>query len=561
MKEKSPEEKREISEICRRKREIIAEKPAKTKQEIAEIYRSQKDRIQENLDNNIDTPWTNILCKLAEEFGSIAVKGLCKKLGLKELHDDYEKKLAAPMRGGIYHASTKELSIAKARFIWDESLNVFYINEDYGLVHKKDSWESKNKRELPNRQETKAVVHGENVVREALVMTDQANIPLNQILYGPPGTGKTYKTTELAVEIADPGWYADQDKSDLKAWRKVVKNRYLELVKERRIAFTTFHQSFSYEDFIEGIRASTGKNGQLQYEVENGVFKKLCTRARFEILKMSMRRRRNEQKFHLESAEQLKLPNPELSAPKPCILIIDEINRGNISRIFGELITLLEPSKRAGGDDKQSVILPYSKKRFSVPNNVYVIGTMNTADRSLAQLDLALRRRFSFVEVLPEPELLSGVSVYGIDLEELLEVINQRIEAILDSDHMIGHSYFMPLLDAENETRRETLLAEIFRNNIIPLLREYFFDDYERIGWVLNNSKKRGAVNFIEMGASTDLSKIGDLFPKVIADQIADRRFRINEEAFTSAAAFRGILGYKSEEPEEESDDSTNEDD
>lgn len=156
------------------------------------------------------------------------------------------------------------------------------------------------------------------------------------------------------------------------------------------------------------------------------------------------------------------------------ILIIDEVNRGNISRIFGELITLLEPDKRLGGYDERSVILPYSKELFSVPDNLYVIGTMNTADKSLAQLDLALRRRFEFVEIMPQPALLSDLSVFGVNIGDLLTVMNQRIEVLLDRDHTLGHAYFWPLKTATTEDEKCKLIADIFAKRIIPLLQEYF---------------------------------------------------------------------------------------
>jgi 5-methylcytosine-specific restriction enzyme B len=152
------------------------------------------------------------------------------------------------------------------------------------------------------------------------------------------------------------------------------------------------------------------------------------------------------------------------------VLIIDEINRGNISRIFGELITLIEASKREGEDEALDVVLPYSKERFSVPQNLYLIATMNTADRSLTGLDVALRRRFKFEEVSPRPELLHGIKVEGLDIEQLVIVLNERIEMLLDRDHCLGHSYFLPLrTDATIER-----LALTFDCDIIPLLREYF---------------------------------------------------------------------------------------
>ncbi len=164
----------------------------------------------------------------------------------------------------------------------------------------------------------------------------------------------------------------------------------------------------------------------------------------------------------------------------PYVLIIDEINRGNISRIFGELITLVEPSKRAGNAEGITVRLPYSKEDFSVPNNLHIIGTMNTADRSLALMDTALRRRFDFVEVPPDPSLIEKM-VGEVNLKEMLTAINQRIEALYDRDHTIGHAFFMGVESISD-------LARVFRQNILPLLEEYFFEDWEKISLVLGKS-------------------------------------------------------------------------
>ncbi|WEK33325.1 MAG: AAA family ATPase [Candidatus Pseudomonas phytovorans] len=221
------------------------------------------------------------------------------------------------------------------------------------------------------------------------------------------------------------------------------------------------------------------------------------------------------------------------------VLIIDEINRGNVSRIFGELITLIEPSKRAGADEALSAVLPYSKQRFSVPKNVYLIGTMNTADRSLAGVDIALRRRFTFREMPPRPDLLDKVEVEGVPIGELLRVMNQRIEVLLDRDHCLGHAYFMPL-QAEPSLDR---LKLIFRNQILPLLQEYFFEDWERIGWVLNDhhAKANGTDPFIQR----PLTEQGllTLFGSEVAGKLNDQRWELNNDAFGSLSSYRNILG------------------
>tara|TARA_B100001093_G_scaffold519300_1_gene607659 strand:- start:319 stop:3339 length:3021 start_codon:yes stop_codon:yes gene_type:complete len=222
----------------------------------------------------------------------------------------------------------------------------------------------------------------------------------------------------------------------------------------RRYEFVTFHQAFSYEDFIEGIKpVMDDESDDIKYEIKSGVFKQICKRA-------------------------------ENDPTNKYALFIDEINRGNVANIFGELITLIEPDKREGMDNALSVKLPYSKTIFSVPNNLDIIGTMNTADRSVEALDTALRRRFEFEEMLPDSSLLSDIRCEGIDLERLLNTINGRIEKLLDKDHQIGHSYFMN----SNNTLSINNLQSIFKNKIMPLLQEYFYGDFGKIGLVLGNS-------------------------------------------------------------------------
>lgn len=335
---------------------------------------------------------------------------------------------------------------------------------------------------------------------------DRPVAALNQILYGPPGTGKTWNTVNHALAILDPV-FLDAHRDE----RHLLKARFDELANEGSIDFVTFHQSFSYEDFVEGIRADIAGNGAgLQYRIEDGIFKKACLRAQ-------------------------TLP------AQPHVLIIDEINRGNISRIFGELITLIEPSKRQGQSEALGVTLPYSKKRFSVPGNLYIIGTMNTADRSLSGLDIALRRRFTFIEMLPQPQLLDEVVIHheegNIHAGKLLRVINQRIEVLLDRDHCLGHAYFMPLL----VTPTLPMLASIFKNQVLPLLQEYFFEDWQRINWVLNGHHPDNITpRFIcPPSGSQSLEK---LFGKEVAAELTDRRWQFNDAAFMCLESYRLIL-------------------
>ncbi|GAA0756129.1 AAA family ATPase [Ideonella azotifigens] len=222
-------------------------------------------------------------------------------------------------------------------------------------------------------------------------------------------------------------------------------------------------------------------------------------------------------------------------SPDARVLIIDEINRGNISRIFGELITLIEPSKRAGADEALEAVLPYSQESFSVPGNVYLIGTMNTADRSLAGLDIALRRRFVFKEMPPQPDLLRGVEVAGVDLGELLATLNQRIEALLDREHCLGHAYFMPLKAAPSLAK----LSEVFRNQVLPLLQEYFFEDWQRIQWVLNDHRKANLEHQFVQAVPLDAARL--FGPGVNVSQQRPA-WRVNGDAFMRAESYLGVL-------------------
>ena len=257
------------------------------------------------------------------------------------------------------------------------------------------------------------------------------------------------------IENRNVGEVAQED-------RPAVKRRFDEYRRDGRIEMVTFHQNTTYEDFVEGIRpvlASGAKGGagapgngrELQYELSRGVFRLIAERA-------------------------------EQDPGQHYVLVIDEINRGNIARIFGELITLIEDSKRIGGEDEARVTLPSSKTSFGVPPNLHVVGTMNTADRSIALLDTALRRRFVFEEMMPDashPGVATDVD--GVDCRKLLDAMNRRIAVLLDREHQIGHTYFLGV---------DTLaaLARTFQTRIVPLLQEYFYDDWEKIRAVLNGN-------------------------------------------------------------------------
>ena len=295
---------------------------------------------------------------------------------------------------------------------------------------------------MPNTQET---------YDNASPASQVSKQSINTIYYGPPGTGKTKKLISDLKEIYNSN-------------------------EEKEYEFVTFHQSYGYEEFVEGIKpvlstdaTDNGSSGSVSYKIEDGVFKKLCKTA-------------------------------EANPDKRYAMVIDEINRGNISKIFGELITLIEPSKRIGGDEYVPVTLPYSGEEFGVPPNLDIYGSMNTADRSLALLDTALRRRFNFVAVYPDASTLEDVTVYEngkdvkIDLQMMLEVINQRIEALYDRDHTIGHGYF--LAECEDGELKIESLQNIFKEKIIPLLEEYFFEDKAKIALVLGDGTKAKTSEF-----------------------------------------------------------------
>lgn len=490
------------------------------------------------------------------------------------------------------------------------------------------------------------------------------DIGKNTILYGPPGTGKTYHTALYAVAIIEDKPLAAVKSEPYEA----IMERYRKYKSDGYIEFTTFHQSYGYEELIEGIRPTMDRDGEeasdLEYEVVPGIFKAFCESAGQPIRKEerqnyglnnsptvwkvslagtgdnpiraecmeedhirigwdeygevltdetkyinggrivlnSFINRMNigdivfscysattidaigvvtgEYEWHNEypqykrlrkvnwlvkgireditglngttmtlssvyrlnisaadaMALALKYMGPEKQPPKSnnYVFIIDEINRGNISKIFGELITLIEPTKRLGQPEELTVKLPYSKKSFGVPDNVYLIGTMNTADRSIAAIDTALRRRFQFREMLPDVELLKDIKVEDISIKDMLERMNRRIEVLYDREHTVGHGYFLPL--REEPTLEK--LAEIFENHILPLLQEYFYDDYEKIRLVLGDNQKDSEEEQFIIARPVNS---GELFGNAdvgVEDRVL---YAINPEAFDSPESYRSI--------------------
>ncbi len=491
------------------------------------------------------------------------------------------------------------------------------------------------------------------------------NSSLNTILYGPPGTGKTYNTVNYAVAICENKNIEDVQSEE---YEKVLQ-RYNELKKEGRIAFTTFHQSFGYEEFIEGIKPIVDEEKKdIGYTIEAGIFKKFCVTAGKKAIiaaknmpdvsnakvwcvlldkrgvsdlkkkcfeegsirigwdkepetittdtvglnEMARRvllnfqdemdigdiivtqrsnktidgigivmgdyeyvkedglwPRKRKVKWLMIGKEiditelnaGIKLdrksvyPLDRISADKilslvnnskevvvetkmkPFVFIIDEINRGNISKIFGELITLIEDTKRDGKMEQASAVLPYSGEFFSVPSNVYILGTMNTADRSIALMDTALRRRFQFVEMMPDTDILKNVTVDGVEIAPILEKINERITFLYDREHTIGHAFFIKLIDSPDINT----LGSIFEKSIIPLLQEYFYEDYQKIQLILgDNEKSDPSIKFI----LDEKIKVKSVFKGDTTDiiDLPEKKYTINKQAFLNIESYKQIL-------------------
>ena len=319
---------------------------------------------------------------------------------------------------------------------------------------------------------------------------------------------------------------------------KKIKDKKIDInYTKQNFKFTTFHQSYGYEEFVEGITPilHDGENEgkEIGYKISKGIFYQCCEEA----LRLAGYDGKLNDFCSLTKSERKEKLN---NAPQYAIFI-DEINRGNISKIFGELITLIEPSKRLGADDEIIVELPYSKEKFGVPSNLYIIGTMNTADRSIALMDTALRRRFEFVEMMPEYDKLNEIVIRDINIGEMLKTINERIEYLYDRDHTIGHAYFINASDIET-------LANVFKNKILPLLQEYFYDDWDKIRLVLGDNQKNEDLQFVKVKknmAAKELfgSKIDDIDDKVL--------YEINnQETFNNPQSYIKI--YKQNKTQEQ---------
>lgn len=504
----------------------------------------------------------------------------------------------------------------------------------------------------------------------------------NVIFYGPPGTGKTYTTAKRAVEICKT-----ESEKELTDYSEIME-RYNELKKKNRIEFITFHQSYGYEEFIEGIKpiisneddesedeSENNKESKtnikiendIKYDVVDGIFKKFCDNARKAIIetnnnndipleaivwKITVRGEVREDCFNnnhvridwnfddagavgfveevkkgdiiittdgsrtringiavvtdekgytldkeerdtttrnvkwlatnideniksinkekmLQRRTVARVPNMKVEDiiklakeknptalskidikenKEPYVFIIDEINRGNISKIFGELITLIETTKRAGKEECISTKLPYSKEEFTVPDNVYIIGTMNTADRSIALMDTALRRRFYFEEMLPNYDLLKDIFVEDegikVNIGTMLKAINERIEYLYDREHTIGHAVF---LEKGKDNRIDidiNKLENIFKKSIIPLLQEYFYEDYEKIRIVLGDNAKDEDEQFISAVSIPE-----DVFEGNIGDiDIPEKKYIINYDNFKNIMAYKNISKKLSDE-------------
>lgn len=298
----------------------------------------------------------------------------------------------------------------------EDIYNGMILSDD--ILWESDDYEDLEYKFLPKREKRTSKIH-----------------PLNSIIYGAPGTGKTYSTAKIAVAIIE-----NKKIDEIIEDRKAILSRYKQYQRDGQIIFTTFHQNYGYEDFVQGLRPIKDNN-DIIFENVDGIFKSIANKA--------------------------------LDKDKNYVIIIDEINRANMSKVLGELITLIEEDKRWGEENEMSITLP-SGDIFTVPNNLYIVGTMNSADKSISIIDVALRRRFEFIEQTVDSGLIENEK-----LKSVLDKINNKlIEENGNTDLLIGHAYFI------NKSEEE--LEKILNREIIPLLYEYFFDDSKKVKNVVN---------------------------------------------------------------------------
>lgn len=497
----------------------------------------------------------------------------------------YSLQLSIEFRNGNIYSKTIKGSKCKIDYEGKE-IKCSNIQECIDFLQQNKEEIIKLNNSLIGKENTKKLDNGAN-------MNNEITQPLNQILYGPPGTGKTYNTIIKAMEIIDStNKYDNIDDTKYKE----LKDRFNKLKESGQIEFITFHQSFSYEEFIEGIKPDVENTEKIVYKIENGIFKKIVDDALFNMLNITEQQEQKEKEFdevlnifkinHQEGTElntissqskfiiveylkdsirikpkdgsyiysvsyeplqeiyekdkenniltakelvermdgrfaglssyyfavldnlkkytkQIETTNQRTidfdkskflkeyysgniklkENPNKYILIIDEINRGNISKIFGELITLIEEDKRIGNEHELKLTLPYSKKPFGIPNNLYIIGTMNTSDRSIASVDIALRRRFKFIEMMPKNDLVAD---FGVGFDEIFKELNNKIKILLDRDHQIGHSYFINTkYNNDNKNNNIETLKGIWFSEILPLLNEYFYNDWDKLNLIV----------------------------------------------------------------------------
>ena len=477
-----------------------------------------------------------------------------KKNGVEKKTEVFLIKLVEEPKGIIAHGHViKEPYLENGRYyvnvefdkILDYENEKFLKQEDLGLKFSKQDWSPQasgieiKETILPELREMwNKLINGEENSKTSDGGDEEImkkEFDKNVIFYGPPGTGKTYTTAKRAVEICKT-----ESEKELTDYTEIMK-KYNELKEKNRVEFITFHQSYGYEEFIEGIKPivsneddeseDESENNQeskndikiendIKYKIEAGVFKKFCDNARKAIIETN---------------------NNDIPL-KAYVFIIDEINRGNISKIFGELITLIETTKRAGKEECISTKLPYSNEEFTVPDNVYIIGTMNTADRSIALMDTALRRRFKFEEMLPNYDLLKDIFVEDKGVKVNIGVMLKTIiEYLYDREHTIGHAVFLELKENNNINK----LENIFKKSVIPLLQEYFYEDYDKIRLVLGDNAKDEDEQFI----FAESIKPKDVFEGDIGDiDIPDKKYIIKYENFRNIMAYKNISKKLSDE-------------